>query len=227
MLVLLHALLLVLAAGDAGSPAPETSALPRVARLQRAPRPVAELRQRLQALPAAERERLEHHLAEFEELPTPARRKLLERARALRERERSLGSERLQPGTGPVRGAAAPTGIEPDPVGIATRAQDKARLRDEFRAQGREVRRRLPDGLQKRLERAEPEQRRRLLERLVQERERFSRKAIETMGERLSLSSREVRRLERLPLDQRLHAMRELSGAARTARSGARGKTGS
>lgn len=181
VLAFLQTLVLVVAV-NGGTPVPAVSPLPGVVHAQRAAR---ELRERLSQAPAPERERLERHLAEFEKLQPPARRKLLERAKTLRERELSLG---------------------PAPV------KQKAGLRDEMRAQGREVRQRLPEGLRKRLERAEPEQRRRLLERLVLERERLSREAIEAMRERLRLSPLEVWRLERLPVEQRLRALRELGG---------------
>jgi len=164
---------------------------------QMAPRPIEELRVRLAARPAAERERLEHHLDEFEKLPPQARAKLLQRARTLREREQAL------PATPRTEAEARP-------------AERQARLRAEIRAQGGEVRGRLPEALRKRLEKAEPEERRRLLERMARERERLSREAIHAMTEQLPLAPHEVQRLERLPVDQRLRAMRELSRAART-----------
>ena len=52
-----------------------------------------------------------------------------------------------------------------------------------------------------------------LIERLVLGRERLSRIAIERYRVRHGLSAQEVRRLERLPLSQRLLAMRELDRA--------------
>lgn len=192
MPLLIHLLLLALTPAGEPSVEPVTSALPR-ARTQLEPRPVDELRLRLRARPAPERERLERHLSEFEGLTPAERAKLLQRARMLREREQALARIEAQ----------------------ARPAERQTHLRDEIRAQGGEVRRRLPEKLQKRLEQAGPEERRWLLERLAHERERISRDAIEAMRERLQLAPHEVRRLERLPVEARLRAMRELSGAAR------------
>src|SRR5262245_15019885 len=51
------------------------------------------LRERWEGRSPEERERLERNLEEFEKLPVDVRRRVLERARTLRERERSLERE--------------------------------------------------------------------------------------------------------------------------------------
>jgi len=166
----------------------------------RSPRALEKLRESLRALPAEKRARFERRLDEFEQLPPQVRGKLLERARALREHERSVD--------GSLKRELFRRLEELD----AERARELwvAHLRERFRERGRELRERLPEDLRQRLERAPPEARRRFLERLFLEREPVSRKALERMRERLGLSGREIQRLERLPLLERLHAMREM-----------------
>lgn len=170
-----------------------------------------ELRAGLRARPAEERARLERRLDEFEKLPPQARRKLLERARALRERERSVGESLPRELRARLEG----------PDAERAREQWDAHLRERFRERGRELRARLPENLRRRLEHAPPEARRRFLERLFQEREPVSRKALDGLRAR-GLSGRELRRLERLPVDERLHALLEIrgGGAAGSEREG-------
>jgi hypothetical protein len=182
-------------------------------RAEQAPRParaLEELRAGLRALPPAERARLERRLAEFESLPPEARRKVLERAHALRERERTVERN-------------PPRELRRQMDGLdAEHARELwvSHLRERFREHGREVRERLPSSLRERLERASPEARRRLLERLFREREPVSRKALWRMGERLGLTPQEIRHLERLPLVERLHAMLEMRSKVRTGDGG-------
>src|SRR5262245_61416332 len=162
------------------------------------------MRERLSGLPAEERGRLERNLQEFERLPAETRVKMLERARALRERERAVDR-------------ATPRELRRR---MEELEQQQARelwathLRERFRERGHELRARLPEGLRRRLERAPPEARRNLLERLFRERELVSRKALARMHELYGLSRGEIQRLERLPLDERLHAMLDLQRRA-------------
>ena len=171
----------------------------------RSHRSLARLRERLRARPAEECARLERHLEEFEQLPAQARMKLLERARALRERERAVDM-------------AIPRELRQR---LEELDREQARelwishLRERFRERGRELRERLPESLRRRLERAPPEARRRFLERLFQEREAVSREALARMRERFELLGGEVQRLERLPLAERLHAMLALGDVQR------------
>lgn len=176
----------------------------RLDQVTRSDRPLERMRERLRARPAEERARLERHLQEFEELPAQTRVKLLERARALRERERAVDR-------------AAPRELRRR---LEELDRDQAselwvsHLRERFRERGRELRARLPEDLRRRLERARPEERRRFLERLFRERETVSRKALARMRERFGLPRGEIQRLERLPLAERLHAMLELRSRA-------------
>jgi hypothetical protein len=204
MLVLVHAgLLWIGLAGSLSDPLLRThpaQALPRTEHAPRSPRASEKLRERMRALPAAERARAERRLAEFESLTPEARVKVLERARALRERERSVGRNL------PRELRRELEGLDPEHA----RELWVSHLRERFRQHGRELRERLPANLRERLERAPPEARRRLLERLFREREPVSQKALVRMGERLGLTAEEIRHLERLPLRERLHAMLEM-----------------
>jgi hypothetical protein len=158
------------------------------------------LRERWSARPQEERARLERHLEEFQKLPPQTRRKLLERARALRERERSIE-------------LAAPHELKQRMEELGPeRARElwREHLRERVRERGRELRLRLPPDMRAQLEQAPPDVRRRLLERLVLEYEHRSREVLSGLRERRGLSPREVQRLERLPLPERLRALREL-----------------
>jgi len=202
MLALVHVGLLWL--GTSG-PFPGTT-LQELAPAESTARPVRaldKLRERLQAWPPEKRARLERSLDEFERLPVPVRVKLLERALALRERERA------------VDGSLSPelrrrlNGLDAE----SARELWLAHLRERFREHGRELRERLPADVRRRLERAPPEARRRFFEMLFKEREPVSRKALERMRERWGLSAREIQRLERMPLEERVHAMLEMRGS--------------
>lgn len=175
----------------------------RAERALRPSRVVELLRERIRERPEEERVRLEQHLEEFEKLSPQSREKLLRRARVLRERERVLEA------------AEVPEVAPPQDGGKVRQEQRGRHLREKMRQLGSEMRSRLPRDLEQRLERAPPEQRRRLLERLWQDRERFSYKAIEKMRLRHDLAPREIQRLERLPLQQRLEALGELEQGRR------------
>ena len=184
-----------------GATAQQTEGTDRAARSERA---FEKMRERLRTRPAEERARLERHLEEFEGLPAPTRAKLLERARALRERERAVDS-------------AAPRELRrqlEELEGDQARELWVSHLRERFRERGHELRARLPENLRRRLERAPPEARRSFLERLFRERESVSRKALARMRELYGLPRGEIQRLERLPLPERLHAMVEMHSRA-------------
>ncbi len=179
----------------------------RLDHVRRSDRPLERMRERLRVRPAEERARLERHLQEFEELPEQTRMKLLERARALRERERAVDR-------------AAPRELRrrlEELDGDQARELWFAHLRERFRERGRELRERLPESQRRRLERSSPEERRRFLERLFREREPVSRKALARMHERFGLPRGEIQRLERLPLAERLHAMLQIELRSRAA----------
>jgi len=171
--------------------------------------PIEHVRERLRARPREERQRLERHLEEFERLPAPERRRLLERARALRAQERSLGERDAQRG---------------DPDAARNEEQSRAELRERFRQHGREVRAHLPVALRRRLELAPPKFRRVILEWLSQRREQFSLRALKSLRTRFGLSPEEIQRLERMPLADRLQELRELWVRHRAAERG-RGPT--
>lgn len=160
--------------------------------------PIERLRERLQGRPREERARLERHLREFEELPRAARLRLLERARVLRAQERSLEEARER------RTARAPLGPE------RGSEQWRAQLREGFRERGRELRARLPAELRRRLDQTPPELRRGEFERWVQRYEQGSLRALAVLRAELGLSERELARLERMPLADRLVVLREL-----------------
>lgn len=176
--------------------------------------PIERLRERLRARPREERARLERHLEEFEKLPGAARARLLERARALRAQESSLADlparETNGPRSlGPERGDVSENDVFGHDVSGHTDTWH-ADLRERFRRRGREVRSRLPERLLRRLEQAPHEARRALFERLAERREPMSLRALAGMREHLGLPDEEIRRLERMPLAQRLQALRAL-----------------
>src|SRR5262245_63182768 len=157
--------------------------------------PIERVRERLRARPREERARLERHLEEFERLPAPARARLLERARILRAQEHALAEGQAhepREDLGPERGSE----------------QWHAQLRERFQNRGQEVRAHLPKPLVRWLEHARPETRRAALERLGQRREPVSLRALRGRRERYGVSPEEIRRLERLPLADRLQALR-------------------
>lgn len=203
MLALVHVgLLWIGLCGTVAGPAPRQE-LGTTERTARAVRALEKLRERLRAWPPEERARAERRLDEFERLPAPVRAKLLERALALRERERSVD------GSLPRELRRRLDELDAE----SARVVWVSHLRERFRERGRELRERLPENLRRRLERAPPEARRRFFEMLLEEREPVSRRALERMRERWGLSAREVQRLERLPLLERLHAMLEMRGS--------------
>jgi len=163
--------------------------------------PIDRLRERWSGRPREERERLERHLAEFEGLPHEARQRMLERARAMRQRELSLEHE--LPAELPLRVHG--------PDAAAARQLLRERLSEHFRAHGRALRERLPADVRHRLELIPPEKRRHLLERLLGDRDRLSLLVLRQMRERHRLSALEAQRLEEMALPDRLKALRDLS----------------
>lgn len=153
------------------------------------------MRERLHALTEEQRSRLARNLEQLERLPPRTRAKLLERARVLRERERAFGRSKPQ---------------EPDARRQEQALQEASRLRRAWlREQGREVRARLPERVVRRLEQARPEVRRQYLERVIEQQERLGRRVLVKAQERSELPPHEVRRLERLPAREQIHALRE------------------
>src|SRR5262245_8375479 len=191
----------------AQDPAHDFRRLDRAARSERA---LERLRERLRSSPPEKRARIERRLDEFEKLPPQVRAKLLQRALALRERERAVDDSL------PRELRRRMDELDPE------RARELwlSHLRERLRQDGRELRERLPEDLRHRLERAPPEARRRFLEMLFEEREPVSRKALERMRERWGLSEAEIRRLEALPLAERLHAMLEMRSSVTAGEGG-------
>lgn len=170
--------------------------IPQQASKAHGERRVERMRERWCDREDSERQRLERHLDEFQRLEKSARHRLLERARALRERE--LAAEQAM--NAEVRQRLAELGPE----------LRRAELRERFRAHGRELHSHLPKALRERLESATPEQRRRYLEGLFEGRERASGRVLGKLREPLGLSPSELQRLERLSPEQRVQALREL-----------------
>ena len=145
--------------GPGGAVAGATAQQPEGPHVPHSDRSVERMRERLRARPPEERARLERHLEEFEGLPPEKRAKLLERARALREREQAVDR-------------AAPRELRRKLEGLEEQQARElwaAHLRERFRERGHELRARLPESLRRRLERAPPEARRNFLERLFRE----------------------------------------------------------
>ncbi|MSR61828.1 MAG: hypothetical protein EXS08_05220 [Planctomycetes bacterium] len=161
-----------------------------------AERGIERLRERWSDRAEGERERLEKHLDEFQRLEKPARHHLLERARALRERELAAEQEM----TAELRRQVEELGPE----------LRRAELRERFREHGREFRSHLSKAQRERLESATPEQRRRYLQSLFEGRENASRRVLGKLREPLGLAASELQRLEHLTPPQLLHALREL-----------------
>src|SRR5262249_20824276 len=142
--------------------------------------------------------------AEFERLPPEARMRLLQRARVLRERERELGLHEPDPFQS----------VDPDPRGPEARRERWAHLRERFRERGRKLLERIPPWLRRELGGAPAELRRRAFERLCEQRERISLRAVARIGADLGLAPDEILRLESLPLPERLRALHELHDRA-------------
>ena len=155
-----------------------------------------------------ERARLEHLREEFEHLSPSAKRKLLERAHALREREKMLElevtpelREELEQG-------------DPDEC----RQMWRRHLRERIRASGKELYEKLPGHLKRRLELAEPAERRALLERLLSDPEGVGARVARRLCERLGLPPGERRRFEEMAPLERLRRLHELDKQERHTR---------
>jgi hypothetical protein len=150
--------------------------------------------------------RLERLRDEFEHLSPVARRKLLERAYALRERERSLERE-LTP--------ELKKEVDDPEQG---RGRWRNHVRERFKESGRKLYEKLPAPLKKRLEEAPPAERRALLERLLAEREHVGARLGRRFFERHGLSSEDLRHFEALPPLERLRRLHELEKRERRER---------
>ena len=126
-----------------------------------------------------------------------ARHRLLERARALRERELAAEQEMARE-------------LQERVQRLAPELR-RAEMREYFRAHGRELRSRLRPALRERLEAATREQRRRFFENLFERREGASHSVLgKLLREPFGLAPSELQRLERLTPAQRAGALREL-----------------
>lgn len=204
MRVLLCAALLSLVPGALEPRRDQDAPFSEAARL-----PIERLRERLQGRPREERLRLERNLSEFERLPPAARLRLLERARTLRAQEHAFEARERAPE--PAEEQLGPEGLREQ----QHLEQQRAQLREGFRARGRELRSRLPPEVRVRLEQAPPEERRAMLERFVQRCEHASLRALAGMREAFGLSDEQFQRLERMPLADRLAILRELARRSR------------
>ncbi|MEQ1894594.1 MAG: hypothetical protein ABL998_18795 [Planctomycetota bacterium] len=154
--------------------------------------------------------RLERLRGEFEHLPSAAKKKLLARAHALRERERQLERE-----------------LTPEE---RVRLEDPARgrelwrhhVRERFQESGKKLYEELPAPLRKKLEAAAPEERRALVERLLADPEGAGSRVGRRLYERLGFSERDRRRFEAMPPLERLRRLHELEKAERHRRRRAR-----
>jgi hypothetical protein len=150
--------------------------------------------------------RLERLRGEFERLPPLAKKKLLARAHALRERERQLERELTSE----------------DRARLADPAQDREawrrHVRQRFHESGRKLLEKLPAPLRQKLEAAAPEARRALVERLLADPERAGSRLGRRLYERLGLPEHERRRFEAMPPLERLRRLHELDQQDRRTR---------
>jgi len=155
-----------------------------------------------------ERTRLERLRGEFEELTPAARKKLLERAHALREREKQLERE-----VTPELRAELERGDEAE-----CRQRWQRHLKERFRASGKQLYEKLPAHLKERLEEAAPAERRTLVERLLSNPDGVGARAARRLCERLGVPPGERRRFEDMPPLERLRRLHELDTQQRRAR---------
>ena len=150
--------------------------------------------------------RLERLRGEFEHLPSAAKKKLLARAHALRERERQLEREL--------------TTEERQRLDDPTRGRELWRhhVRERFQESGKKLYEELPAPLRKRLEAAKPEERRALIERLLADPERNGSRVGRRLYERLGLSEHDRHRFEAMAPLERLRRLHELEKAERQRR---------
>lgn len=154
--------------------------------------------------------RLERLRGEFEQLDPAARRKLLARAHALRERERKLERE-LSP-------ELRRRFDEGDPA--ECRRLWRQHMKERFRQSGKQLYDRLPPHLRRKLERATPEERRALLERLLSDPEGLGARLSRRLCERLGVPPGERPRYEELKPVERLRRLHELDREQRRKRRG-------
>lgn len=154
--------------------------------------------------------RIERLRGEFEELDPAARRKLLARAHALRERERQLERE-LSP-------ELRRRFDEGDPE--ECRRLWRQHVKERFRQSGKQLYDRLPPRLKRALERATPEERRVLLERLLADPDGVGARLARRLCERLGVPPGERGRYEELKPVERLRRLHELDRAERKKRRG-------
>jgi len=161
----------------------------------------SEARERWAGKSEAERHLLRRRFEEWKHLTEEERQSVRERARRLEERKRELDE----------------TATEEDRKALEALSPEERDRRlllqalDEGRARGRSLREHLPPELVERLERADPRDRRRILDEFRRRmREEDSAATLRGLAIRLNLSREEARRLERLPLEERLKKIAEL-----------------
>ena len=155
-----------------------------------------------------ERARIERLRGEFEHLAPEARKKLLARAHALRERERQLERE-LTPEARQRFDQGSPE---------ENRRAWHSHVRERIRTSGRELYEKLPGHLRRRLERLDPEERRALVERLLSDPEGLGARTLRRLSEHLALPEGERRHFEELSPLQRLRRLHELERETRAER---------
>jgi len=168
---------------------------------QRDPARLQEMRERWSQKSEAEREVLRRRYEELRRLPDEDRAKLQDRLRRFEAHEaearRSMSAEDRRR-------------LEQLPREERERMwRDRAFERS--RERGRSLREGLPYAVRERLESASPGERRRMIDEWKRrDRDRWSREGLRTLGRGLELAPEEVRRLEELPLEERIERMRGL-----------------
>ncbi len=158
-------------------------------------------RERWEALPADKRARLKQRFERLKEMESEERASLAERASMLRKVEQRVlralsDSDRARL--------------------MAQKPERRAQLlselvESELRSRGQRIEAKLPEAVRERLEQASPKERRAKLEQFKREtRERTSVAAVQQIAEALGFGEKEIARLQRLPVAERMDKVLEL-----------------
>ena len=158
-------------------------------------------RERWEALPADKRARLKQRFERLKEMESNERATLAERASMLRKVEKRV--------------LAALSESDRERL-LAQKPERRAQLLSELveaelRSRGQRIEAKLPSDVRERLEQASPEERRAKLEQFKREtRERTSGAAVQQIATALGFGEREIARLQRLPVAERMDKVLEL-----------------
>lgn len=186
---------------------------PASAQRNRGDRDLEQQRQRWSQKSRQEREVLMRRYQELQRLSPDERQKLMERAQRFEKMQKSLRD------TAPEDLRKEIDSLEPSGRERRWREHTVKRSRE----MGRELRESMSPELRRRLETASPEERQRMLEQFGRKQEEMSSRAIREMGRVLGLPREEIRKMEALPVEQRLQVMMGLKRKLMTKRIEASG----